>query len=254
VLRAFSGAAAQEWRQLSVRRAFDLDLATVADRGLLRLLDLDGGHPLLVARERGLGRVLLWTSSFDLDWADNARSPFVPLVRGAVAWLAGSPLPPRNLRPGDQLVHLPSDRDETVSATGPDGDSLELSAGDWQGRAMVASEPIATTGLARVDDPAGVVHYTFAPAAGESALAPLADETRSRALGRLAVPEAQQPEQVAQLVDAGAGNGAESWTWLVLAAAVLAVIESWYTRRLTFGERGHTTVASSTVEEPRRAA
>ncbi|MFS8608281.1 MAG: BatA domain-containing protein [Gammaproteobacteria bacterium] len=54
------------------------------------LLELDTGAPLLVEREIGDGRVLLYASTLDREWNDMPVQPaFVPLVAGLANYLLG---------------------------------------------------------------------------------------------------------------------------------------------------------------------
>lgn len=59
---------------------------------LLTLPEEEGGHPLLVTGRWGRGRTLAWTSDIGPHWlpaAFSAWEGFAPLMRQAVAWLAG---------------------------------------------------------------------------------------------------------------------------------------------------------------------
>jgi hypothetical protein len=52
------------------------------------LLRYENGLPALVERRTGEGRVVLWTSSFDLGWSNAAlQAVYMPLVQRLVTWL-----------------------------------------------------------------------------------------------------------------------------------------------------------------------
>ncbi len=54
------------------------------------LLRYEGGLPALIERQVGGGRVLLWTSSFDLGWSNlPLQAVFMPLTQRLVTWLGG---------------------------------------------------------------------------------------------------------------------------------------------------------------------
>ncbi|MCC6620853.1 MAG: VWA domain-containing protein [Deltaproteobacteria bacterium] len=66
-------------------------LDTVGREGARVLASLTGGVPALVEAPLGRGRVIMWTSSIDRDWADlSLRTSFPPLVQRLVAYLARS--------------------------------------------------------------------------------------------------------------------------------------------------------------------
>jgi hypothetical protein len=75
-----------ELRAANFFRSVNVEPATV-DRVLLRLAD---GTPLLLERNLGQGRVLLFTSSLDREWNDLPVQPaFVPLMAGIANYLLG---------------------------------------------------------------------------------------------------------------------------------------------------------------------
>lgn len=73
-----SNAAIERIRLMGLGRAgFDLPLT------------LSNGQPLLLAKDLEPGRLMIWTSSVDLDWNDFPLSfGFVPFARQSVSWLA----------------------------------------------------------------------------------------------------------------------------------------------------------------------
>ena len=82
------------------------DAATpTAPARVLARLDDPQSSPLLLARDYGRGRVVLWTSSLDKDWNRYPELPgsFVPLVHELVRWAGAGPPRPRNLAVGQTL-------------------------------------------------------------------------------------------------------------------------------------------------------
>ncbi len=54
------------------------------------LLEFEGGVPALVERKVGNGRVLIWTSTFDLGWSNlPLQAMFMPMVQRMVSYLGG---------------------------------------------------------------------------------------------------------------------------------------------------------------------
>jgi len=61
-----------------------------ASEGVDTLLRWEGGLPALVQRRVGKGRVLLWTSTFDLGWTNfPLQAVYMPLVQRLVSYLGG---------------------------------------------------------------------------------------------------------------------------------------------------------------------
>ncbi len=54
------------------------------------LLRLEDGNPVLIEHKVGRGRVLLWTSTMDLDWTNlPLQAAFLPLIQRVTSWLGG---------------------------------------------------------------------------------------------------------------------------------------------------------------------
>jgi len=232
------------WAEVNVRRHLPLDVGPITD--LTRILNLDGGEPLLVERMRGLGRVALLGTSLDGKWSDLPLKPaFVPLIRGLMASLGGVVLPPRNLAPGQRLAWVPPEGtgDSNVTAEGPDGLVLPLDSGAWEGRRALLSMPLVQPGTyqVRVGTPPSVIRYAVALGAEESALLPLNPTEVSDALGDLKLHRVERPARVAPLFAQGGTTSFELARWLVIACLTLLFIETILTRRMIAGERAAAT-------------
>lgn len=228
-LAAFVGAGGAVWGGHGVTTRVGLDLEAVDEADLGILLRLATGEPLLVERRRGLGRVALLTSSLDPTWGDLVVADgYAPLVRGTVAYLGARLLPPRDLEPGERVVHVA--RHGTLTAVGPDGEALSLEPGTWQGRAAAASQPLTTSGLYTVHDGDETTIYAVALAPGESDLTPLPDDIRDQALADLASLSYSNPDTVRRALTGVSGDPIEFWRWLVVAAVVLLFAETLLTR------------------------
>jgi hypothetical protein len=232
--------AADTLRAVAVQRWWRLEGASAAAGGPAAevLLALDSGDPLVVARQRGLGRAAALATGLDPDWSGFAAAPaVVPLLRGLIADLGSVVLPPRNLRAGDRLVHVPPGRapGADAAASGPAGD-LALAAATWEGRPALQSEPLPTAGGYRVRDGDASAAYAVTLAAGESALAPLDDAVREACLGGLPVISAED-EAAVRSTFSGDASGRELWRWLLLAALLTLAAEGLWSRRTVVGER-----------------
>lgn len=234
-------AAADTLRAVGVQRWWRLQPAAAAGGAPAAqvLLPLDQGDPLVVARPRGLGRAAVLATGFDPAWSSLAATPaVVPLLRGLVADLGSVLLPPRNLRPGDRLVHVPAARapGPGAAATGPEG-AVALEATTWEGRAALQSPPLARTGGYRVEDGDQDAAYAVAAPAAESALAPLAQPALDACFGGLPLVTARDEAAVRTAFAGAAGGGRELWRWLLLAALLLLVAEGLWSRRTVRRER-----------------
>jgi hypothetical protein len=75
--------------QVQVRVSWTLEPYSESEdvRTLLRLED---GNPVLIERKVGHGRVLLWTSTMDLDWTNlPLQASFLPMIQRITSWLGG---------------------------------------------------------------------------------------------------------------------------------------------------------------------
>lgn len=142
---AFSGKAAESWRDGRVARYARLDEGMIDPGELRPLLVLEDGHPLLVERKRGEGRVILMTSGIDPAWSEIAGEPFfVPMARGLVAYLGSRGRSPRTLLTGMRIIHprAGGEESEPPLVRGPfPGMPADGILGDEPARAAVAGGP-----------------------------------------------------------------------------------------------------------------
>lgn len=93
------------------------------------LLRYENGLPALVERRTGEGRVVLWTSSFDLGWSNAAlQAVYMPLVQRLVTWLgaeAGASATRLTGVVGELVVVELPDLLVEPTVLGPDGEPVE---------------------------------------------------------------------------------------------------------------------------------
>ncbi|MBI3179643.1 MAG: hypothetical protein HYZ27_08265, partial [Deltaproteobacteria bacterium] len=89
ILQGLGRAAEESLRASRTSIYFNLDVgAGLKARPILRF---DNGAPALVERPLGLGRVMMWTTSLDVDFSDlPLRSAFPALLQRAVRYLGGA--------------------------------------------------------------------------------------------------------------------------------------------------------------------
>lgn len=221
-----SARAALVYRYLLLEPSPDSDAEVVINYG-------DGG-PALLERAVGRGRVMLWTTSVDLDWADVAlTTAYVPMVRRLVEYLAR-----RSGAAADQAelgarVVLP------VAALGPERVSVETPSGervvlDGDGEvSLVPREPgvhrVSIT-VAGEDLPVPELDFAANAAASEFDPATVAPELVDAVVARAA--ESQTDE-----VGGAAPAGRSLWPWLLFFGLVALYAESLLAVRRRFWVR-----------------
>lgn len=201
------------------------------------LARFDDGTPALLERKTGAGRVLMWTSSLDLDWSDMPVKPvFLPFVHTLTKYLADYAEAPASLTVG-QVIPAPrpapgraaaANRGGTV-AIAPSGarvsvetedGALELAEqGFYDVRTQGAGADTATALAANVD-------------LSESDLAPLdprelAAAVAGRPPGDVAGLSGPRPSDEAQ------AQAQRLWWYLLVAGGLLLAGETLLSNRLS---------------------
>jgi hypothetical protein len=190
----------------------------------------DTGDPALFELEHGSGRIVVLTAGWHRADSQLAlSSKFVPLLH-ALLDHAGGPRPPLpQYHVGDEVL-LPGPGDPAFRVQLPDGNTRELGPG------VNRFTDTASPGIYTVQT--GPRSWSFAvntdPAESRTAPIPLDD------LERLGVPlELQRPNpptlaaRELQLRQAELENRQGLWRWLILAALLILLVESWLAGRLT---------------------
>jgi aerotolerance regulator-like protein/VWA domain-containing protein len=201
------------------------------------LARFDDGSPALLERKAGAGRVLMWTSTVDLDWNDLAVKPvFLPFVHTITKYLADFSEPPASLTVG-QVIPAPrktaarggtANRGSTI-AVAPSGarvtvetedGALELAEqGFYDVRTQGAGPDSATTLASNVD-------------LSESDLSPLdprelAAAVAGRAAADLGGKGLGRPSDEAQ------AQAQRLWWYLLVAGGLLLAAETLLSNRLS---------------------
>lgn len=212
------------------------------DARVLARLDDDEASPLFIERAYDRGKVFLWLTTIDPDWARVAESPrtLVPLVHELVRYAGTPPVPPRNVGVGALLAAELDGYPRSPTVVRPDGarrpltgESVEVAPGVWR---LPAVETTDRAGLYRIE-----------AEGGRSVPFAVQLDPRESDLARLdpAGFAAQHPAMV--LVSSGLGgssdepeditNQGELWRALALACLLALVLESlwaaWIGRRRT---------------------
>jgi len=201
------------------------------------LARFDDGSPALMERKTGAGRVLLWTSTLNLDWNDLPVKPvFLPFVHTVTKYLADFSEPPASLTVG-QVIPAPrkagghgaaASRGGTI-AVAPSGarvaietedGALELSEqGFYDVRTQGAGADAATTLASNVD----LTESDLSPLDPRELTAAVA----GRAPGELAGLGSARPSDDAQ------AQAQRLWWYLLVAGGLLLAAETLLSNRLS---------------------
>jgi Aerotolerance regulator N-terminal len=144
-LARFDGAERGDLRGVALRDAFEID----PEPEWNVLARLENGHPVLLAREMGKGRVLVFANPLTRDWNELPRERiFVPLVREWFTWLTH--LDPQKDAPKEIPAGLSEPRptgvyeaDGRIEIIAPDPAEMDVAT---------ASEPAARRALGLPDE------------------------------------------------------------------------------------------------------
>jgi hypothetical protein len=147
-----------------VRRLFTTEMASLPPTTHV-LLALPDGRPLLLEGTAGQGRVLLFTSTADVDWNELAvTTGYLPLIQTGISYLARRDAQPRfaaDVRlPQPILVQLSDQQKEAlVTITDPQGKETRLFPQEESGQIQTASSETRLPGFyhIRVGQEIGVV-------------------------------------------------------------------------------------------------
>ncbi len=191
------------------------------------LATYEDGTPALVASRHGKGRVLLYTSTVDRDWADLAiRTSFLPLMQRMSSFLAGSLEEREAMRvPLGQPVPLRADGGRAIgSVVAPSGGALAL---DPQEDGSLLVGPVTEPGVHRVLDaqkqPLPELDFAAVLDPGESDLSRLDHEALEAWFGEATVKHAGMAGGELPTIPV--------WTWLIVAAAIAFFLEGTLLRK-----------------------
>jgi len=197
------------------------------------------GKPFLVEGSFGRGRVLLMTTSLDMDWNRLPLSSFyLPFLQSTVCYLAASTQPQRNLSPGQPIVALLDKVSDprNLRIRGPDGsgigdqpmETLRLNDG-YEARFTNTMTP----GVYRVRQQQPPIAFAVSVPRDESNLSPLTPDRWNRLEKMLGFHRAE-PDPASVSADfAAARRREELWPLLLAAVIALAVLELALTRLWT---------------------
>ncbi len=223
LLAPFADARFSDFSRIRVWRHRELDPAALP--GARVLVRLDSGHPLLLELPRGRGRLLVWTSGWHpADSQLALSSKFVPLLWSLLEAAGGTGAFNAQVLVGDPVA-LPAAQ-AAGPVRGPGGETGAVTPGQpFRG----ATAP----GIYAVGSGPGALRLAVNLDPAESRTTPLgADE-----LERLGVPVTRAsvpspaPASPATLLGAEAEGRQQLWRWLVAAALLVLLAETFLAGR-----------------------
>ncbi|MBI3329929.1 MAG: BatA domain-containing protein [Nitrospinae bacterium] len=155
LLQPFAGPGQDALAGVRVRRLFTTETASLPSTTHV-LLALPDGQPLLLAGEVGPGRVLLFTSTADVDWNElPVTTGYLPLVHAGVAYLARRERSERlgaDVRiPHPIQITTPAEpREVLVTITDPQGKETRLRVEGQDGRGEARYPDVRRPGFYRL--------------------------------------------------------------------------------------------------------
>lgn len=217
------------------------------------------GSPLLLEKEYGRGRVVLFASTIDADWTNFPTRPsFLPWTHRLVAYLVQEGGRPQPFLTGQELTSpLPAEGTLPVTVTRPDGKpAFPVPAADDPARLVLTDTALAGVysfarsdrpdrpALAAVNLPGDESNLIALDEALPARFPELADEpdpaTRTRAGLRKLLPNhpegliqyTDDPAKVADVVGRVPGR-MKVWDVLLVLVLLIALIEPWLANRIT---------------------
>ncbi len=183
------------------------------------LATFEDGAPALAVARRGKGRVLLFTSTVDRDWADFAiRTSFLPLMQRFSAYLCGALEEREELKARvGQVLTFPLDTTTVArKVRTPSGEELKVAVAEGgQGSVGPLHEPGPYTVLGADDQPAPPHGISVVLDPAESDLSRHKPEALTHYFG----------EETLKTASGGTDQRTPFWTWLIVLAAVAFFFE-----------------------------
>ena len=211
------------WRARTVHLPENSDIAVLAR--------FDDGHPWLLERPRGAGRVFVLTSSWSRLDSDLARSSkFPPLLLGIAAQAWGGDRDEGRLSVGERLPIPPHGSSSLITWTQPDGSTQRLGADGL-------TAPRATApGVHHVTVDGRTASFAVQLAAEESRIDPLPLTAIEQRMGAPTLPKPSgSTDRARQQRSAELENRQKLWRWLVLGATAVLLTETVYAARRSRG-------------------
>lgn len=172
-------------KAVKTRRAVVIEPGSGVDKGHV-VLRYSNGASALLDGSYGSGRVLMFTSSLDLDWTNwPSRATFLPFVLSAARYLAGvlDTPPPARVDVGGSIEIKPGEGTDGIEIRKPDGKTVTLPILTGSNRKLTFSQT-DIPGWYEIIRSGNPVHRSGMPGFFVR-IAPSESDTRPITLGRL---------------------------------------------------------------------
>jgi hypothetical protein len=232
----------QDWSRARIFAHFSTG---APGEGVRVLAGFSNGDAVLIQKQLGDGRVLLLTTSVDLDWSDLPVHPFyVPLMQNLVFDLASAIIPPRNVPIGQSITYVASGASglkphvlytPALAAGKSKSDKPLLLKMQRQGQLSIFThEETQVPGLYSAAPEGGApeerVYYTVTADRTESNMDPLSVPDFERLERDLGAKRAENWGALAGLLQLDAGSF-EISKYMIMAAIFFCFAEIYLTRR-----------------------
>lgn len=184
----------------------------------------DDGSPAVLERSLGAGRVWVLASGWHPEDSQLAlSSKFVPLMVQVVDLACGVPQAPSGLIVNDPVPPAPDARGKERVVRAPDGSEYRPGATDDR------LAPTAQPGIYTISEGGGAWQFAVNLAAEESETTPLDLEQLEQrgVVVKHELTRAQRVEQVRQQRDLELESRQRIWRWLIAAALLVLILETW---------------------------
>lgn len=195
--------------------------------GTKSVLDFSNGHPFLVERQIGRGKMLVFASSPDPRWSDFAfKGLFAPLLHRSAAYVMQSnEAQQEGARIGEELTTILRAPAEEVSIELPNAERLQAPVNVIGQNYQVRVQETDLPGFYTLWNKDQVLHkWAVNFSAEEMSADALAQEKLAAALGVKEIVELPQDGDVRASIES-ARYGSELWRWFLLTAIIAMIIE-----------------------------
>ncbi len=195
--------------------------------GAKSVLDFSNGHPFLVERQIGRGKMLAFTSAPDPRWSDFAfKGVFAPLLHRSAAYvMQNNETQQESARIGEELTTILRAPAEEVFVELPNGERLQAPVNVVGQNYQVRVPETDLPGFYTLWNKDQVLHkWAVNFSAEEMSANIVAQEKLAAALGVKEIVELPKDGDLRASIES-ARYGSELWRWFLLAAIIAMIVE-----------------------------
>lgn len=191
------------------------------------VLDFNNGHPFLVERQIGRGKILVFTSAPDPRWSDFAfKGVFAPLLHRCAAYVMQSnETQQERARINEELTTILRAPADEIFVELPNAERVQAQVQVVGQNYQVRVSETAAPGFYTLKNSAQVLHkWAVNFSAEEMSASALTQEQLRAALGVQEIVVLSKEDDVRASIES-ARYGAELWRWFLLAAIIAMLVE-----------------------------